>query len=115
MPLKKDQEVLIKKPGILAGKVIGPRPGDVGLSEEETHYRVQICAEEPRYYLSADLEPLQQPSGSGKLERYSKEWLDELKQFNKIGRQFLANPKDKNLVRQWAESGTKLGLYIPIE
>jgi hypothetical protein len=113
VPLKKDQEVRIKRPGIFIGKVMGPRPGDFGLPEEQTYYRVQICAED--YYLSTDLEPVVQPSAGAMLERYSKEWLDELERFNEIGRQFLANPKDENLLRQWAESGTKLGFFIPVE
>lgn|GEM_PF-2456810 len=112
VPLKKDQEVRIKKPGIFIGKVLGPRPGDFGLPEEQTYYRVQISAED--YYLSTDLEPVVRPSASVMLERYSKEWLDELERFNEIGRQFLANPKDENLLRQWAESGTKLGFFIPV-
>lgn len=110
MPLKKGQEVLIKNPGILVGKVISQRSGDSGMPEEQTHYRVQI---EPRYCLSGDLEPVEAHS-SPRLERYSREWIEELGRFNEAGRRFFTDPQNKNLLANWAESGTKLGLFIPI-
>jgi len=112
MPLKKGQEVLIKPPGILVGKVICQRSGDSGLPEEQTHYRVQI---EPRYYLSGDLEPVEEDSSSPRLERGSREWIVALGRFNEAGRQFFKDPQNKNILAIWVESGTKLGLSIPIE
>ena len=112
MPLKEGQEVLIKTPGMLVGKVVRPRPGDFGLPEEQTHYLVQM---EPRYFLRSHLEPVEEPASGQRLERLSREWIDELGRFNEAGRQLSIDPQNKSLFAYWVESGTKLGLFIPIE
>jgi hypothetical protein len=112
MPFKKGQEVLIKNPGTLVGKVISQRSGDSGLPEEQTHYRVQI---QPRYYLSGDLEPVEEDSSSPRLERGSGEWLEALGRFNEAGRQLLTDPQNNSLLANWGESGTKLGLLFLTE
>lgn len=112
MALKQGQEVLIKAPGTLIGKVVRPRPGDSGLPDEQTHYLVKI---EPRYYLRSNLEPVEERRSSPRLERYSREWMDELGRFNEAGRQFFADPQNKSLLANWVESGAKLGLFFPAE
>jgi hypothetical protein len=112
MPLKEGQELLIKRPGTLIGRVVRPRPGDFGVPEEQTHYLVQI---EPRYFLRSHLEPVEEPTSGQRLERLSREWIEELGRFNEAGRQFFTDPQNESFFANWVESGTKLGLFIPIE
>ena len=112
MPLKEGQEVLIKTPGILVGKVVHPRPGDFGLPEEQMHYLVQM---EPRYFLRSHLEPVEESARGQRLERPSREWVEELGRFNEAGRQFFTDPQNESFFANWVESGRKLGLFIPIE
>ena len=112
MALAKGQKVLIKNPGALMGMVIGPRPGDSGLPEEQSLYAVMVCEEKPRYYLSSDLEPVEEPSRPTKLEWYSEEWVDELDRFTQIVRQLSKDPEGKMLRSLLEESATKLGFII---
>jgi hypothetical protein len=112
MPLKEGQEVRIKVTGILVGKVVRPRAGDFGLPEEQVHYLVRI---EPQYYLRSHLEPVEGSASGQRLERLSREWIEELGRFNEAGRQFFTDPQNESFFANWAESGTKLGLFIPIE
>lgn len=111
MPFEKGQRVLIKSPGTLVGTVLEARPGDKGLPEERTHYRVQISDE--RYYLSTSLEPAEQPRE--KLERYSEEWLAEMKRWIESGQRLVADQMDREAREQFLESGRKLGFIVPIK
>jgi hypothetical protein len=87
--------------------VVSRDDGDEGI-----RYKVQI-AERTMWFRREDLEPWPEPNA--KLQRWSKEWSSELARFNELGRQWLAKPSDQNILRQYAESGEKLGFLVPIE
>ncbi|MFZ3212751.1 MAG: hypothetical protein WA188_14695 [Terriglobales bacterium] len=110
MPFEKGQQVLIKNAGDLEGIVVGPRPADKGLPEEETCYLVQIFA---RCYRSTGLEPAEEPSE--KLERSSQEWLAESNRLLEAAQRWIANPNDRAAHAQFYESCGRLGVFVPIE
>ena len=83
-PLKKGQEVFLKRPVQIFAKVIGPREGDVGLPDEQVHYAVQLIPLE-QYYLPEDLELAQQPQPrKSRVDYMSPEWIEELAHFNEV-------------------------------
>lgn len=49
-----------------------------------------------------------------KPEKYSAEWMAELKQFVDAGQHFMANNNDRAAFDAFAEAGRKLGWIVPI-
>ena len=111
MPLEEGQQVLIKNPRALVGIVLKQRPGDKDLPEDQRRYIVRI-SEDERLYLPSDLEPVQQPNSV--LVRYSPEWMAECERWIDAGRRWMANNNDRAAWDEFAESGSKLGFFIPI-
>ena len=107
MLFEKGQKVIIKNPGVLVGTVIEARPSDAGEPEDRRHYEVRISDE--RYYLSGDLEPFP----PAKLERFSNEWYAEMKRWAEAAVRWSQNHDDHAAWDQFAESGSKLGIFVP--
>jgi hypothetical protein len=111
-PLKKGQEVFLKRPVSIYAQVIGPREGDFGLPAEQVSYAVQILPLK-QYYLPDDLEPADQPQPKqARLESMSTEWVAELAHFNEIAGRWLANQSDTVLAKEVSESLVKLGFLV---
>lgn len=109
-PLKKGQKVLVKANNFIEGEVVSRLLADVGTPENEEIYKIQITG--TRYVRRNELELW--PDPAAKPVRGSQEWATELTRFNELGRQCLAKPDDKALVKQLAECGSKLGFFVPI-
>ena len=102
--LKTGERVYIKSFGRIPGEVLGIRAVDV--VEEKTIYQVQIT----RYFRRADLEAEDEPVNDAKPQRGSAEWLEEYDRFIDLGQQYRRNLGNQTLLRQCAESGSKLGI-----
>jgi hypothetical protein len=108
--LNKDEQVHVKSLGV-PGKVLRVRPGDIGEPEEQRLYEVQMT----RYFRRADLDPEEESSKVNQFQRFSSEWFKEYECFIETGLRCQANPNDKNLMRQWGETGSRLGIFLQIE
>jgi hypothetical protein len=102
--LKTGERVYIKSLGGIPGEVLGIRAVDV--VEEKTIYQVQIT----RYFRRADLEAEDELVNDAKPQRGSAEWLEEYDRFIDLGQQYRRNLSNQTLLRQCAESGSKLGI-----
>jgi hypothetical protein len=107
--LNEHDQVYVKSLGVL-GKVLGLRPGSTKDPEEEKLYEVQIT----QYFRRTDLEPEEEFSKAKRLKRWCSEWLKEYEHFIETGLRCRANPSDTNLMKQWSEIGSRLGIFLPI-
>lgn len=111
--LRPGDEVWIKEPTHIYGKVVGPRPGDATLPRDKQAWMVQIL---PRIqYLPPDrFELVDRPKDPNAPHDYpSKEWFDELAASYDSGTRWLANNSDTKAMNEFVESLRKLGFITP--
>src|SRR6267378_1279083 len=88
-PLKPNDEVYIKSLGMY-GRVLRPRPGDVGEPEDEKCYEIQIT----RYFLRTDLELYDPAAERAKREKALQEKTDRFVMAQKQVEQTVAAGSD---------------------
>ncbi len=111
MRIPAGQKVLIKNPRALEGTVVGDRPGDYHLPEDQRRYIVQI-SEVERLYLPSEIEA---PQPSDVLVPYSPEWTAELQKFLDAGKRWGTNNSDHKAWDEFSAAGSKLGFFVPMD
>jgi hypothetical protein len=107
--LKSGDEVWIKKPSNIYGKVIGPRPGDAGLPPEEQLWTVEVLPY-TQYLHPEHFELVHPPKDPNEPHEYtSKEWAEEFSIFNAAASRYLADNNDKAAMIEANEALRKLG------
>jgi hypothetical protein len=109
VPFEKGQKVIIKNPGVLEGTIVGPRPADADVPEDQKLYIVRI--EDEQLYRGVSLEPEPPP----KMERWSAEWNAELRRMQEGLTKWLANKNDRAAWDQFVKAGNKAGIIVPLE
>jgi hypothetical protein len=112
VPLKKGQEVLLKRPRYIYAEVLNPSEGDFGSPAMPESYVVRLLPLE-QHYLPEDLELAEPPQTKrGRLERMSLEWVKELARCNEVARRWVINQGDASLSKELSESMVKLGFAV---
>jgi hypothetical protein len=109
MPLKEGQQVLIKNPRALVGTVVAARPEQPGVAEEDRLYKVHI--DDTCICRNADLQAVNE---STQMDLNSLEGNAELRRMSEALEKWLANNNDRAAWDQFAESGRKLGIILPM-
>ena len=109
IPLKEGQQVLIKNARALVGTVVPARPEQPGVAEEDRLYKVRI--DDTCVCRNADLQAVEE---STEMDLYSREGSAELQRMREALEKWLANNSDRAAWDQFAESGRKLGIILPL-
>jgi len=109
MPLKEGQQVLVKNRRALIGTVVAARPEQLGVAEEDRLYKVHV--DDTCVCRNADLQVVNE---SAQIDLYSLEGNTELRRMSEALEKWIANKSDHAARDQFAESGRKLGIILPL-
>src|SRR5258708_4622535 len=110
--LKKGVEIWFKYSGSIRAEVVGQRPSDAELPLEKRTYKVRTLPE-IQYLPPEELELAEPPKDpKARLRSMSPEWVEELARCHEMMTRGLANPADRGLATEIAESLSRLGFMI---